>query len=404
MKIQLCILVLVSYGASAFLLPKTGLTKLSNLQDDEPEMHMSTVEMLEYFGYPAETHHYTTEDGYIIGLHRIPGGRNETEGPKTPVLLWHGLLCSSADWVVNFPNESLGFMLADAGYDVWLGNARGNTYSRNHTTLDPDLDEEAFFHFTWDQMGEFDVPGAIDYIIQTTGYEKIYYVGHSMGTTMAFAMLATRTEYNDKIETMIALGPVANMNHVESAIKYLAPFANQINEVLQFLGVGEFLPTDGITQFFAQDCDDTLESLCEDIIYLFCGYDPLELNGTRMDVYMSHTPAGTSTWTIVHYAQEIDAGRFRHCNWGAAENIIRYGHETPTDYDITLITAPVHLFWGANDLLADPEDVDVLAHTLPNLVESYQVGGPLWSHMDFLWGIYDGPIQNKEVISRLPRY
>lgn len=129
--------------------------------------------MISKMGYPSETHELVTEDGYILNMHRIPFGKNSPmeEGVRKPAIyLQHGLLCSSADWVMWTEEKSLGvvnsfpcsiklaeqywyilgYVLADAGFDVWLGNYRGNTYSRKHTSMDPDwpLLNNPFWHFS----------------------------------------------------------------------------------------------------------------------------------------------------------------------------------------------------------------------------------------------------------------
>ncbi|XP_049310337.1 lipase 3 [Bactrocera dorsalis] len=124
------------------------------------------------YHYPLESHFVTTEDKYILRLFRLPR-------PKArPVFLMHGLLDSSITWLLSGPWAALGYYLYDLGYDVWMGNARGNFYSRNHTTYNPDIDK-SFWRFSWHEIGFYDLPASIDYVLNKTGYDKMAYFGHS---------------------------------------------------------------------------------------------------------------------------------------------------------------------------------------------------------------------------------
>ncbi|MEQ2206640.1 hypothetical protein XENOCAPTIV_000993, partial [Xenoophorus captivus] len=148
----------------------------------DPEVDMNITEIIQRWGYPAEEHEVLTEDGYILSVNRIPHGLKHTAGLRSAVFLQHGLLAAGSNWITNLPNSSLGYVLADAGYDVWIGNSRGNTWSRKHQTLSPDLED--FWRFSYDEMALKDLPAVVNHILKVTGQEQIFYVGHSQGTTI----------------------------------------------------------------------------------------------------------------------------------------------------------------------------------------------------------------------------
>lgn len=108
-----------------------------------------------------------------------------------------------------------------------MGNARGNTYSRNHISIKPS--SSAFWKFSWHEIGYYDLPAMIDYIIKETGEQKMQYIGFSQGTTAFWVMTSSRPEYNDKITAMQALAPIAYIGNIRSPlIKALGPFTNSL--------------------------------------------------------------------------------------------------------------------------------------------------------------------------------
>jgi len=71
------------------------------------------------------------------------------------------------DWVENSPEQADAFILAMGGYDVWLGDSRGNIFSSGHISREiTDLD---YWVFSYEEMGLYDAPAFIDFILEKTG-------------------------------------------------------------------------------------------------------------------------------------------------------------------------------------------------------------------------------------------
>lgn len=81
-------------------------------------------------------------------------------------------------------------LLADQGYDVWVGGHRGTLYQRGHSSLDSAVDED---YWGWGnvEMATEDLPAEIEYILSAADKDTLSYIGYSMGTMNMYYALGT---------------------------------------------------------------------------------------------------------------------------------------------------------------------------------------------------------------------
>ncbi|XP_003224429.4 gastric triacylglycerol lipase isoform X1 [Anolis carolinensis] len=351
----------------------------------DTEASLNAKELIQYWQYPCEVYDVVTEDGYILTMFRIPHGRinNTTESPKPVVFLQHGLLVDAANWYQNFPHSSLAFMLADAGYDVWLGNSRGTSWSQKHISLSPT--SRKFWAFSYDHMAKYDLPASIDFILRHTQQRQLYYIGHAQGTTIAFIAFSTNSQLAAKIKLFVALGPVATVKHAKTPLAKLSILPDfQIKELF---GAKEFLPKSYFRSTAAAGfCSrNALVPICSNLLFILCGFNENNLNMSRVDVYVSHAPASTSVQNIIHWKQAVHGGKLQAFNYGYPENLIHYHQATPPEYNITDMNVPTALWSGGKDWLSGPSDVAALIPKIKKLI--FHQSFPEWNHLDFVFGM-----------------
>ncbi|XP_072939683.1 lipase 3-like [Epargyreus clarus] len=378
----------------------------SKLQDHDTAVrkalaviNFDTLQFLKKYNYEAERHKVVTEDGYILNIFRIP-----RKGP--PVMLVHGIGDSSDSWLVLGPKNSLACLLADAGYDVWMFNSRGNKYSKTHVR---DLSNKELFDFTFEEMGTQDLPATIDYILKRTSRKKLTYIGFSQGTTIFFIMCSLRPEYNDKINHAILLAPVAWINHTKFAlIEFFTEILDGLTAFSEGAGLYEVFAANHLLNLYhvkVCNVNSVLRFLCEIEYYLNYGIREItNLPSAKLPTLASHIPAGLSAKSLFHFLQNYKNKRFQRFDNGKLKNQMLYNSDRPPEYDVSRIKTPLTLMMSESDWFSNVEDVEYLRRKLKSVDNFIVINKTVdFTHIEFVYGSRVNVIVNRPVISLLQR-
>ncbi|KAJ5981247.1 hypothetical protein N7499_001740 [Penicillium canescens] len=346
------------------------------------------TEICALFGYQAEDHIVQTNDGYLLGLHRLAYRKGEehtrvNQGPggvkKKVVYLHHGLLMSSEVWVaLTDEQRCLPFQLVERGYDVWLGNNRGNKYSKKSTRVSPGSNE--FWDFSIDQFAFSDIPNSIEYILEVTSQPSLSYIGFSQGTAQAFATLAIHPLLNEKIDVFVALAPAMApsglRNRIVDSLMKASP-----NFLFLLFGRRSILSSTTMWQtilyppIYVRIIDTALSALfnwkCRNI-----------KRTQKLAAYM-HLYSFTSTKSVVHWFQIIRNKNFQFYDdevYAPFSVVASERFYKPVKYPTRNIKTPIVLLYGDSDSLVD---INVMLQGLPHATIAKAI--PTYEHLDFLW-------------------
>lgn len=382
-----------------------GYEKKENIINDNLEELMDFKELVKMKGFDIEDHKVITSDGYILTLHRLKYVKykkiiekplinlikkksiklRKREGDKSqrninrykqPILFVHGIFDSSDGWVCNDEDKSLPLLLSKLGYDVWLGNSRGNKYSKNHVKLNEKINHsqterdnftKEFWNFSFEEMGKNDLPAFIDHILKYNNqFEKITYIGHSQGTTQFFSGFSENNEYfQKKIKLFIGLAPVAKTKHLDSPLYTLFDLI-QLDHIAEFLGFTEMFPNIKEVQMIFTYLFKKFPIFPTIATEIIGDKNSISYNNyNRLPILFSHLPSGSSLKALNHLVQMFRSDRFCKFDYGKKLNIVKYGSESSPDFNLDKIkNVPIALFSGKNDRLAHPKDVHWLNNQL----------------------------------------
>ncbi|WBW71317.1 triglyceride lipase-cholesterol esterase [Schizosaccharomyces osmophilus] len=356
-----------------------------------------TVDLCQLHGYDLEEHFVRTSDGYLLCLQRVYKAEEQESlsklAYKPPVLFIHGLLMNSEIWVCNIKREdSIPFALVDQGYDVWLGNLRGNKYSKKNVKYGSESRE--FWNFTLDSIAIFDIPSIVKYILSVNKSDSVAFVGFSQGAIMALAALSIDNELRKSVRAFIALSPAIFPKKYSSKTVY--SIINSNSQLLYLLfGTHSMLASTIFWQ--AVLYPPVFSKIVDSCLRYFMDWNGKNISEEQKIVGYSHLYSFTSVKCFVHWAQIMknkvlqmydDSPGIKPSYYTNLNRIARYPIEN--------IRVPIIMIYGSDDNMVN---IDALRSCLPPLSQCIQI--PHYEHLDMLIGDKRKTLVINQVIEQL---
>lgn len=332
-----------------FLLIALVISKISNCYAKD-----EVLEVINESGYRGDFYSIETDDGYIVGVHRIQS-KSSMNSTRYPVFIMHGFLTTPISFLITGIENSLPFILADNGYDVFLGSRRGTKFSTSHRNLS--VESKEFWNFDWHEIGLYDLKAMIDFTLEVTNTTKCFFIGYSQGNTELLVLLSSRPQYNNVIIQSHMMSCASTLLNVHEMGTFLSPllinYAQKHDDFL-YLNMGSFIPLQmELAKMLCSSLRPLRVEICKSIIYFMVGRNrrSTEIDpGIYVTVFKYLSPK-VGIKQLLHFAQTIMSKRFQQYDYGSEKNLILYNSTTPPEYDLTKVVAPIYLFVGEEDAI-----------------------------------------------------
>jgi pimeloyl-ACP methyl ester carboxylesterase len=321
--------------------------------------------------YNVEKHRVNTEDGHELIVQHIVLRNGTTDNSKRPVVfMQHGLLETSGIFVLS--DFSLAFLMAEAGYDVWLGNNRTSHYGQEKFSKSED------FSFSIDDLIKYDFPAMVDYIIENTQCERINFVGQSQGAGQCFGALSSQPSLKNKFDKCVLLSPAIFLKKMPD--QWFLQFLMKIPAT--WFGDAEFLPAIVV---FSRIMPWQLTAIAGKYIMKLMGFIDKDIGGDSLyhrSTWFANIPTGcTSVNNVLHWLELLRHGGCIR-RFSSEKSCYKVDHML-SEWQQQQPDRKIHIFLGQNDCVVDVYQTTESFAKYSDFCSVHVYEG--YGHTDFIW-------------------